>query len=820
MTTMPERSTRRVNSYNEWDPLEEVIMGSIDGAMFPSWDVVEKVTVPPGAWESIEEIVGKKGEPYSKELMAAGQKCLAEFIHILEAEGVTVRRPDAMRHQAPYATPAWEVRNGFSAANPRDVFLVIGDELIEAPMTDRGRYFEAWPYRSLLKEYFKAGARWTAAPKPQLLDAQFNWDYRTPGPDEEMRYIITEFEPTFDAADFVRCGRDLFVQKSHVTNSFGIEWLERHLGAEYHIHPVETRYKQAMHIDTTLMPLAPGKVLVNPEFLDPRKLPRIFHTWDILIAPEAVFTPKNRQGVISKWGSMNVLMLDESRVVVEKSQEPTIQALRNWGFKPIPCSFEDYYVFGGSFHCSTLDVRRRGGLQSYFDIDPPAGPQRLQDISGGAMPDIAGFRALTYDPSRVELSQVVTPPYDVIDGSQRAALAQRHPYNFVQIDLPGPDRDGDRYGAAARRLGLWRGAGVLRQEAVPALYRYHQVFHDPESGGSITRKGAIAAVALSPWSAGMIRPHETTLTAPREDRARLLDATRVHLSPVFAMYDDDSGAVEQMIDPGRAAPDLTAITDDGTCHRVWRVTALDVLDAVSRFMNDRRAYMLDGHHRYETMVAFRDRENGRARSHAPNSDMIQCGLMFLVPMSDPGLLVLPTHRVIQGIPGTGRDTFLAGAQRHCRVRRLADAARDAATLRSALRDAPDVPTCVVVFPSDRDGYLLSVETPGSTSRVESEIAVLHEVILERVLGLSTAAGQGEPRVRYLSNTQTVLDEIAAGAGHLALILRPPRVAQIKQLADRGRIMPQKSTYFFPKLASGLVMMPVEPAELAGDQLAG
>lgn len=355
-----------VNSYNEWDLLEEVIVGHLDGAMFPDWNIINKVTFPPGQWEQIEQFLGKVGIPYPQEIVEKAQLDLKEFIHILESEGVVVRRPDVVDFSAAYSTPAWQTSSGFCAANPRDVFLVIGNEIIEAPMADRSRYFETWAYRSLLKEYFKAGAKWTAAPKPQLLDAQYDPNYQVPGSDEEMCFVITEFEPTFDAADFVRCGRDIFVQKSHVTNSFGIDWLQRHLGDEYRIHVVETRCPQAIHIDTTLMPLAPGKVMVNPEFLDLEKLPDVFKTWDVLIAPEPVQHSHKLKGALtSYWISMNVLMLDEERVIVEKSQSPTIKALKDWGFKPIPCSFENYYPFLGSFHCATLDVRRRGGLQSY-----------------------------------------------------------------------------------------------------------------------------------------------------------------------------------------------------------------------------------------------------------------------------------------------------------------------------------------------------------------------------------------------------------------------------------------------------------------------
>lgn len=356
-----------VNSHNEWDPLEEVIIGSVGGAILPSWDTINRHTVPPGEWDKICTRLNPNGTPYPRENIEAAEKEREAFIHILESEGVTVREIDDADYAASFSTPAWKVTSGFCGANPRDPFIIIGNEIIETPMADRSRYFEAYAYRSLFKEYFKAGARWTAAPKPQLLDALYDPDYQVPGPDEPNRFVMTEFEPTFDAADFVRCGRDIFGQMSHVTNRFGIEWLQRHLGNDYQVHVIESRCRQAIHIDTTLMPLAPGKVLVNPEFLDVKKLPQVFKTWDVLVAPEPVRSENDPMGAtMSGWVNMNVLMLDEERVVVEEKQVPIINALKDWGFKPIPCPFENYYPFFGSFHCATLDVRRRGELQSYF----------------------------------------------------------------------------------------------------------------------------------------------------------------------------------------------------------------------------------------------------------------------------------------------------------------------------------------------------------------------------------------------------------------------------------------------------------------------
>lgn len=357
----------RVSSFNEWDPLEEVIVGRLEHAMLPSWLTITRATIPmDSAFLARLEARASKATSYGQERIEKAEVELAGFIKLLESAGVTVRRPAVADHGRPYRSPDWEVVSGICTANPRDVFLVIGDEIIEAPMAHRDRYYEMLPYRPLLNEYFHAGARWTSAPKPQLSDALYDSTYQLPAPGEPMRYVTTEAEPVFDAADFVRCGRDIFVQRSHVTNLSGIEWLRRHLGDEYRIHEIHSTCRQAIHIDTTFMPLAPGKLLVNPNFLDVNTLPEIVRKWDILLAPPPVVPDHQANLPVSVWMNLNVLMLDEKHVVVEASQEPTMRALEKMGLEPVPCPFTHYYPFGGSFHCATLDVRRRGTLQSYF----------------------------------------------------------------------------------------------------------------------------------------------------------------------------------------------------------------------------------------------------------------------------------------------------------------------------------------------------------------------------------------------------------------------------------------------------------------------
>jgi glycine amidinotransferase len=367
-STPPETSqTRRcpVSSYNGWDPLEEVIVGRLEGATIPPAHPSVTFTLPKLSARLFGLVAGWR---YPTPLIRRAQKQLQTFIDILTAEGIRVRRPAILDGRTPIIHRHWRTR-GFCTACPRDGFLVIGDEIIETPMAWRSRFFEAYAYRPLFKEYFAQGARWTSAPKPELTDELYDRRYKPPAEGEPMRYLLTESEPVFDAADFIRCGRDIFAMRSNVSNRSGIEWLQRHLGDRYRIHILEFRCPTPMHIDSSFMPLAPGKLLVNPDYLDVAKLPPMFKSWDIMIAPRPVVPSQmffKLASMTSAWISINVLMLDEQRVIVEENQVPLIAMLERYGFKPIPCGFTDYLPFGGAFHCATLDIRRRGNLQSYF----------------------------------------------------------------------------------------------------------------------------------------------------------------------------------------------------------------------------------------------------------------------------------------------------------------------------------------------------------------------------------------------------------------------------------------------------------------------
>jgi len=353
-----------VMSYNEWDPLEEVIVGVVDGAAIPAWHVTLGATMPARHTRLFRE---SAGQPFPQDLVGQAIDELERVAATLEQEGVTVRRPDKTDFARPFSTPEWSEPGGLYALMPRDCLLIVGDLVVEVPMAWRSRYFEHAAFRSLLKDYFKRGARWMAAPRPELRDALYDYEYDSRTPSQEMHYAITEFEPTFDAADILRFGKDLVIQLSHVTNEFGVEWLRRALGDDFTVHVVDFDDDKPMHLDATIMPLAPGRLLVNPERA--HALPSLFKGWEILKAPEPPLSADEHPFLMSSaWLNMNLLALDHERVLVEAQDVPMMRALEDWGFHPILCPFRHVYSFGGSFHCTVLDVRRAGTLERYLDV--------------------------------------------------------------------------------------------------------------------------------------------------------------------------------------------------------------------------------------------------------------------------------------------------------------------------------------------------------------------------------------------------------------------------------------------------------------------
>jgi len=355
------------STFNEWDPLQEVIVGSVIGAQEMSFEpALGAYFEPAPACRSFPG--GKRGQGE----IAEAQAQLDALAALLSLRGITVRRPKPFPEKPGYSTPDFSAPYGNSYACPRDVLLGVGDLIIEAPMAQRGRFFEYRGYRDILLDHFNSGGRWVCAPKPFLDDCSFQPEYTTQHePFHPLHHpVLTTNDPCFDAASFTRCGRDIFWQPDMVSNCAGAEWVQRAIGPEYRIHRVEFEDRYPQHIDTTLVPLRPKLAMINPERPPRAGALRLFEQsgWRLVLPPPSV-----RAGLpapardVSNWIAMNVLVLDPETVLVEAAEDPLAEFMEKLSFQVVRTEFDKVYKFGGGFHCCTLDLRRDGRLQSYFN---------------------------------------------------------------------------------------------------------------------------------------------------------------------------------------------------------------------------------------------------------------------------------------------------------------------------------------------------------------------------------------------------------------------------------------------------------------------
>ena len=345
-------------SCNEWDPLEEVIVGNPLHARFPTPDRSTQLAEFPD--RSTADI--PRG-PFPQQIIEETEEDLMEFVRVLEQHGVTVRRPDTWPHEAQFSTIHW-TSQGYYNYCPRDVLLVVGDQIIETPNVIRSRAQETFSYRRLLTGYMKSGAKWYSAPKPMLLDSLFEGvDLNKPTP--------RNHEPAFDAANVLRCGRDLIYLVSATGNELGGQWLQTILGDTFRVHFLKDTY-YGSHIDSTLVALRAGLILCNPARVNDDNLPAILKQWHVLYSPpmenmdryDATYLTRC---IGSAWIDMNAFSISPNVVVVDRHQPALIALLERHGLDVIPLALRHSRMLGGGFHCVTLDVRRSGTLQRYFD---------------------------------------------------------------------------------------------------------------------------------------------------------------------------------------------------------------------------------------------------------------------------------------------------------------------------------------------------------------------------------------------------------------------------------------------------------------------
>jgi uncharacterized protein (DUF1015 family) len=419
------------------------------------------------------------------------------------------------------------------------------------------------------------------------------------------------------------------------------------------------------------------------------------------------------------------------------------------------------------------------------------------------MADVQPLRALHYDPSIVgPLAGVVAPPYDVIDANQRAALIARSPFNVAAVDLP--QGEPDPYAAARELFESWQLQGALIRDGEPALWAHTQDYSGPD-GTRRTRRGFFCRVRIEGYGPGRVRPHERTHPGPKEDRLRLTRATRANISPIFSLYSDPANTAWTALEPATTQAPWGEVSDaDGTVHRLWRVSDPQAIAAAQAATRDSELLIADGHHRYETMQAYAEEVGGEGEHRYI--------LMCLVALEDPGLTVFPTHRLVRGLDDERRRALEATLARdfdiaQVLVEELAPPPQEGAT-----------PLQLGYISSgDEQAYRLTLkdqaiadEALGEHSEAYRHLdtGVLETLLLKGSLGLSDDDISHFNGLFYARDTAEAVAMVRSGEYDAAFLMRPTPIAQVRDIAAEGENMPPKSTYFFPKLLTGLLFNPL------------
>jgi len=434
------------------------------------------------------------------------------------------------------------------------------------------------------------------------------------------------------------------------------------------------------------------------------------------------------------------------------------------------------------------------------------------------MAEVHPFRGWRYDISQVgDLSDVTCPPYDVIDDAFQERLYQQHPCNVVRLELnraePGDAGTDDRYARAAGFLQRWIQEKVLLQEHEEALYVYHQIFE--AEGKPYTRRGFLGRIRLERFGEGKVYPHEQTLSGPKADRLALLKSCRMNFSPIFGLFPDSEGATQEPLEKAiREITPLEATDHLGVVHRLWPVTDHAVIDQVTQTLRDKPIFIADGHHRYETANNYRDGLAAEGKLSGPEA-AANFALMMFVGMSDPGLVILPTHRLVSGLADLTAEDLHSALGQHFQLEVVGtgdQAARDTWELIEA-----DGGQEVFGLGTTRDGKWtfarLTDGSPMATLAADQSadwqalgVSLLHKLILEHLLQPQHQAGG--PSFRYVHLLEEVAAAQAGNECQLACLVPPAQIEHVEQIASRLEKMPPKSTYFYPKLQTGLVFNPV------------
>lgn len=429
------------------------------------------------------------------------------------------------------------------------------------------------------------------------------------------------------------------------------------------------------------------------------------------------------------------------------------------------------------------------------------------------MADIRAFRGLVYNPEKVaDQSSVVAPPYDIIPPEGQDALYRQSPYNVIRLELGKEfptDGDSDsRYTRAAGFLKEWLDSNVLVVEREPAIYLCH--IHYNVKGAERLLRGFICTVRLEEFGTGKVLPHENTLSGPKTDRLNLMRATAANFSQIFSLYSEPEGQVMATLEAGRDAAPMTRMTDSaGYLHQLWRVTDPAAIEKVRAILHEKPIFIADGHHRYETALNY-CRERGG--SVAGGSDEgYRSVMMFLANMDDDGLTVLPTHRVVKEISVPPLPRLLESLSGYFIIRKLAEG-EDAI---DELAGAGAGHHIGMLSGEDGHCYLLTLRdvavmdqllgSEASAAYRHLDVTILQTLVLDKVLGITAEKLKEHRFVHFIKNPEDADRAVRSGDYSLAFFLNPTKIEEVRDVAAAGEKMPQKSTYFYPKLLTGLVM---------------
>jgi uncharacterized protein (DUF1015 family) len=417
------------------------------------------------------------------------------------------------------------------------------------------------------------------------------------------------------------------------------------------------------------------------------------------------------------------------------------------------------------------------------------------------MADIQPLRALHYDQSLVgPLAEVTSPPYDVIDAEQREQLLERSPFNVVAVDLPKGEPD--PYAAAGELFEAWQLQGAVVRDPQPSLWAHTQTYTGPD-GQTRTRRGFFCRVRIEGYGPGRVRPHERTHPGPKEDRLRLMRATRANLSPIFSLFSDPANAAWKALQPATETPPWGEVTDgDGTAHKLWRVSDSATISAVQDATRDVELLIADGHHRYETADTYA-KELGGEGEH-------RYVLMCLVALEDPGLTVFPTHRLVRGLDRERQEALRETLRRDFDVaevplERIAPEPEEG-PLQLGYIDAHHQQPYRLTL---KDQATADAVLPGFSEAYRSlDTGVLEALILKGTLGLSDDDISHFNGLFYARSTEEAVAKVRSGEYDAAFLMRPTPVSQVRDVAGGGENMPPKSTFFYPKLLTGLLFNPL------------